>query len=50
MKLADDDRLDQVFLVGGSESPTEAVISKKKVALTKLHIGNRDTKGTKLRT
>ena len=50
MKLTDDDRLDQVFLVGGSESPTEAVISKKKVALTKLHIGNRDTKGTKLRT
>ena len=49
IRLSGTDRVEQAFLVGGSDSPTEAVIRDKNVALTKLHIGNRDTKGTKMR-
>jgi DNA gyrase subunit A len=50
MKLAEDDLLENIYLIGGSESPTEAQIGEKKVSLTRLHIANRDTKGTRVRS
>ncbi len=46
MKLATDDRLTAIYLLeeGGSYNVT---VKDKEIALNRLHIGNRDTKGVK---
>ncbi len=46
MKLATDDRLSAIYLLeeGGSYNVT---LKDKEIALNRLHIGNRDTKGVK---
>ncbi len=48
IKLGKDDFVEQIFLIGNGEVP-EATIGERKVVLNKLHIGNRDSKGAKVR-
>ena len=48
IRLGDDDSVSEVFLLGGDEAP-QAEVNGRTVLLNRLHIGNRDTKGTKAR-
>jgi 7-keto-8-aminopelargonate synthetase-like enzyme len=47
--LGKDDYVEQIFLIGSTDAAPEATIGERKVVLNKLHIGNRDSKGSKVR-
>ena len=49
IKLGKDDYVEQIFLIGSADAAPEATIGERKVVLNKLHIGNRDSKGSKVR-
>ena len=46
MKLADEDRLTAVYLLREGDN-VNVTVKDKEIALNRLHIGNRDTKGVK---
>ncbi len=48
IRLGDEDYVKDVYLLDGTEPP-EVEVAGKKVTLNRLHIGKRDTKGTKQR-
>ncbi len=49
MRVAEDDRIRDVYVLDGSSSP-EAEIAGRMVSLNRLRLGRRDTKGTKQRS
>ena len=49
MKLGKDDEVQEVYLISDDMQVPEPDINGRKVQLNRLHIGNRDTKGSKVR-
>ncbi len=45
MRLAENDRLTHIYLLGENDEMTEADYEQSKVVLNRLRIGTRDTKG-----
>ena len=48
MRLSEGDTVSDIYLIGQEETP-QVEVNGRIVALNRLHIGNRDTKGTKAR-
>lgn len=47
MRLAEDDRLTHMYLIGKDDGPAEADYESANVVLNRLRIGSRDTKGVR---